>query len=199
MIFILISIAVGYLLGSFPTAYIVVKLVKHADIRDIDVGNVGAAATIRQAGIVPGLIVAVIDIAKGAASILIARLLNVPDIAILCSGLACFLGHCFPVYLRFRGGQGTASVIGIFIVLTPYVTLIVLGLIGILLLIIRRIFPAICASGIFFPILIIIFNYSINVIIFAFVIIFIMVFRNYRGILKEIRHLSDIMRKKSKL
>jgi glycerol-3-phosphate acyltransferase PlsY len=197
MLMIFISIIIGYLLGSIPTAYIAVRIIKRADIRDIDVGNVGAAAAIRQIGVIPGLIVAFIDIGKGAASILVANALSIPEIWILCSGFAAFLGHCFPIYIGFKGGQGAATVIGIFLVLSPYVTLIMLGLIGIALLVLRRIFPSICIVAIFLPLLIFLFNYPLPVIIFSLLIMLFMILRNFKGISKEIKALFHFIRKKS--
>lgn len=194
MLVIFISILIGYLIGSIPTAYIIVKIVKHKDIRNIDVGNVGAAATIRQAGILPGLIVAFIDIGKGATAILIANALSLSEIWVLCTGCSVFIGHCFPVYIGFRGGQGVATVIGIFIVLAPYVTLIMLGLIAIALIIIKRVFPSICIVAIFLPLLIFLFKYPIYLLIFSLVITIFMIIRNLRGISKELINLISYIR-----
>jgi glycerol-3-phosphate acyltransferase PlsY len=187
---IFIVILIGYLLGSIPTAYIAVRLIKGKDIRKIDVGNVGAAAAIRQIGKIPGLIVAFIDIAKGSASILIATALAVSEIWVLCAGFAAILGHCFPLYIGFRGGQGVATVIGIFLVLVPYITLIVLGLLAIVLLIIKRVFPSVCVVAISLPLLIIFMDGSLIIFLYSLIIMIFMIARNYKGIIKEIRSLK---------
>jgi glycerol-3-phosphate acyltransferase PlsY len=198
MVQIFISILIGYLLGSIPTAYIAVKIIRGKDIRDIDVGNVGTAAAMRQTGKIPGLIVAFVDIAKGSASILIASVLGISEIWILCAGFAAFLGHCFPVYIGFRGGQGVATVIGIFLVLLPYITLIIIGIIAVVLLIIRRVFPTICVVGISLPLLIFFINGSLPLLIFSLVIIVFMTARNYKGIIKEIYIFKSYLNRKLK-
>ena len=193
-----LAIILGYLIGSIPTAYIAVRIIKRKDIREIDVGNVGAAAVIRQTGKIPGLIVAFIDIAKGSAVILIANALGLAEIWILCSGFAALLGHCYPVYIGFRGGQGASTVIGIFLVLTPYITLIILGLLLIALAIIRRIFPSICIISISLPLLIYFMNGSLLLLIFSILIMVFMISRNYKGIVKEIRMLHNYIKTKLK-
>jgi len=145
-------IVIGYLLGSIPSAYIVTKLRKGIDIRDVDVGNVGAGATFRQVGVWEGATVVIADAAKGAAAILIAQALGISQLWVLGAGFAAILGHSYPLYIGFRGGQGAATIIGIFLILAPEAMAITLGLIGIILfsryrLFFQRIFFAIaCAS-----------------------------------------------------
>lgn len=187
IILIVAAIIIGYLLGSIPTAYIVTKWRKGIDIRTVDVGNVGAAATMRQVGIKEGLIVAIVDVAKGAASVLIAQALGLTQIWVLCAGFAAFLGHCFPIYIGFRGGQGTATVIGIFFVLTPLVMVIILIVMAIVLFLVRRIFPMICIVSPLLPILVWFMAGSLALILFALVIVIIMTARNFKGINKEIK------------
>ena len=191
-----LAIILGYLIGSIPTAYIVVRIIKGKDIREIDVGNVGAAAAIRQTGRIPGLIVAFIDIAKGSAAILISGAMGLAEIWVLCAGFAALLGHCYPIYIGFRGGQGAATVIGMFLVLTPYITLIILGLLLIALAITRRIFPSICIISISLPLLIYFMNGSLLLLIFSLLIMVFMISRNYKGIFKEICKLHNYIKTK---
>ena len=103
------SIIIGYLLGSFPSAYIVAKLRKGIDIRDVDVHNMGAGATFRQVGIWEGLVVLFADVAKGAGAVLIAQAFGLSQLWLLGAGTAALLGHAYPIYVGFRGGQGVAS------------------------------------------------------------------------------------------
>ena len=84
----LTSILIGYLLGSIPTAYLVTRWYKGVDIRDIDVGNVGAGAVFRTCGKRAGAIVAAVDIGKGAATILIAQALQLTEFWVLGAGFA---------------------------------------------------------------------------------------------------------------
>jgi glycerol-3-phosphate acyltransferase PlsY len=129
------TVIIGYLLGSIPFAYIVAKLSKGVDIREVDTGNVGAAATMRGIGVWQGIVVVIADIAKGAVTILIAQALGVHLFWVLGAGFAAFLGHNFPVYIGFKGGHGAATTIGIFLVLAPLETFCALIIIGIVLLI----------------------------------------------------------------
>jgi glycerol-3-phosphate acyltransferase PlsY len=178
----LAAILIGYLLGSIPTAYIVVKLRKGADIRDIDVGNVGAAAVFRQVGILAGAIVAVVDMAKGVAAILFARALGVSEPWVLGAGFAAVLGHSFPVYIGFRGGQGSATLVGVFFTLAPQAMAVLLVMMAITICFTRRVFPMLCITFPFLPLLIWIFDGSIMLILYSIAIVIYLVYRNWQGL-----------------
>ena len=122
----ILGIILGYLFGSIPTAYIVARLGKGVDIRDIGSRNMGAANVMREIGIQEGILVALVDIAKGAAAILVAQALGNSELWVFGAGFAALVGHNFPVFAGFRGGRGTATIIGIFLVLAPQPTLITL-------------------------------------------------------------------------
>jgi len=124
-----LGIVIGYLLGSIPTAYIAGRLKKGVDVRDIGSRNMGAANVMREIGVREGILVALVDIAKGAGAILIARTLNVSELWIFGAGFAAVVGHNFPVFAGFRGGRGTATVIGIFLVLAPQPALVALAIV----------------------------------------------------------------------
>lgn len=112
------SIALAYALGSIPFALVIARLAG-ADIRRVGSGNLGAANVMRASGVRSGVLVALLDVAKGAASVVIAGRLaegaTVPALA----GLAAIVGHIYPIWLRFRGGKGVATACGVFSVLTP--------------------------------------------------------------------------------
>ena len=180
----ILSIVMGYLLGSIPTTYVMVKVRKGIDIREVDTGNMGAGSTIRQVGRREGLIVAAVDIGKGAGAVLIAQALDVSHLFVLAAGFAAILGHSYPFAIGFRGGQGVSTIIGIFLVLAPLPMLIVLGIMGLALLLTRHIFSMTCLAAPFLPILIWIFDHSLSLIIFSLVIIAFVLFRS-RNRLKE--------------
>lgn len=120
-------LALSYLLGSLPTAYIIGKL-KNIDIRKVGSGNVGATNTARILGKKWAILVLAVDIAKGLASIIIARRL-LPNADshggyILMAGLFSVLGHIFPVWLNFKGGKGVATICGLVIALSPFQAII---------------------------------------------------------------------------
>ncbi|WP_428489630.1 glycerol-3-phosphate 1-O-acyltransferase PlsY [Rhodopila sp.] len=104
----------GYLLGSIPFGLLLTRLAGAGDIRGIGSGNIGATNVLRTGR--KGLAAAtlLLDGVKGAAAVLIAGWLADPDIAML-AGLAAVLGHLFPVWLRFKGGKGVATALGVLI------------------------------------------------------------------------------------
>ena len=113
-----LTVIIGYFLGTTPTAYIVTRLWTGRDIRKLGGGNVGFMNVFREVGIAPALGVVFIDIAKGVAAIAIAKWgLNAPDAFVLLAGLAAVIGHNWMPWLKFSGGKGMATAIGIIITL----------------------------------------------------------------------------------
>ena len=111
----LIALVLGYLLGSIPFGLLLTRLAGAGDLRSIGSGNIGATNVLRtgRKGLAAGTLV--LDGLKGAAAVLLARaLVYDQDIALL-AGLAAVLGHLFPVWLRFKGGKGVATGLGVLI------------------------------------------------------------------------------------
>lgn len=111
-----------YLLGSLPTALLVSRAVAGVDIREIGDGNMGARNVTRTLGWGPGAFVATVDFSKGAAAVLIARYLTLSPTWQLAAGISAVIGHDFPIWVGFRGGQGMASTLGSLFVLLPQET-----------------------------------------------------------------------------
>jgi glycerol-3-phosphate acyltransferase PlsY len=175
------SIIIGFLLGSFPSAYIVTKLRKGVDIRKIDyTGNMGAGAVFRQVGRWEGGLVAAADIGKGAAAVAIAQAMSVTQPWVLAAGFAALIGHSYPPYIGFKGGQGVATIIGVFLVLAPKAMACTLGVMGLALLLTRHIFTMTCITAPFLPLFIWVFNGIGMVFYFSLVIIAFIVFRSRR-------------------
>jgi len=115
-----IAIVIGYLLGSIPTAYLVTRLVKGKDIRQLGGGNVGGLNVFREVGRWPALAVGIVDLGKGAAAVAIAYwLLGVPQLFVLLAGLAAVVGHNWMVWLKFSGGKGMGATMGALAVILP--------------------------------------------------------------------------------
>ena len=114
-----LCIIIAYLLGAIPTAYVAGRLRRGEDIRQLGGGNMGALNATRELGFKIGVIVLLADAAKGAGAILIARYLGVSQIWIFLAGFAAVVGHCWPVFLKFKGGKGAATTMGVFLGLTP--------------------------------------------------------------------------------
>ena len=117
----------GYLLGSVPTAYILVYVIKGVDIRQVGTGNVGALNAYHQLGAWGGLAVLLADAGKGALAFLVPDLAGAPGWTIFLSGPLVVAGHNWPLFLRFRGGKGAAAVFGISLAVVPVLTLVTLG------------------------------------------------------------------------
>lgn len=112
-------LTLAYLIGSVPFAVILSRRWSAVDLRRIGSGNVGAANVFRVSGAKAGLLVATLDIVKGAASVVVADRLA-GDISVsAAAACAAVVGHVFPVWLGFRGGKGVATAWGAFSVLTP--------------------------------------------------------------------------------
>lgn len=102
----------GYLIGSIPFGIIIAKIMGLGNLRNIGSGNIGATNVLRTGNKLAAILTLIFDLSKGAVVVILARLLF-DDSAAQISGLASFLGHCFPVWLGFKGGKGVATFIGI--------------------------------------------------------------------------------------
>jgi glycerol-3-phosphate acyltransferase PlsY len=118
-------VALGYLLGSVPTAYIAGRILKHVDIRQVGDGNMGAANAYRQLGPKVGFMVGIVDAAKGALAVLIALAADAPQAVVLLAGAAAVFGHNWPIFLGFRGGRGESTTIGVLLAVLTIPMLIV--------------------------------------------------------------------------
>ncbi len=123
---ILLAVLIGYLLGSIPWGLVVARAMNLGDLRSIGSGNIGATNVLRTGNRRAAALTLLLDIGKGAAAVLIARALWAGDAAQV-AALAAFLGHCYPLWLKFRGGKGVATFIGIMLALSWKVGLAVIG------------------------------------------------------------------------
>ncbi|MBW2529769.1 MAG: glycerol-3-phosphate 1-O-acyltransferase PlsY [Deltaproteobacteria bacterium] len=115
------AIVAGYLLGSVPFGLVIARA-RGLDIRQHGSGNIGATNVARNLGKKLGAVVLLLDALKGALPVLGAGLLDLDPPVIAAAGGAAILGHCFPVWLRFRGGKGVATSLGAFLSIDPTVT-----------------------------------------------------------------------------
>jgi len=116
----LVSILIGYALGSIPTAYLVTRWKTGKDIRKLGGGNVGGLNTYKEVGIVPAIIVAIVDLGKGAATVAITRYgLHLQETYVLISATGAVMGHNWMPWLKFSGGKGMGADIGALFVIMP--------------------------------------------------------------------------------
>lgn len=103
---------IGYLLGSIPSGVLIARLMNLGNLREIGSGNIGATNVLRTGNKSAAALTLLGDAAKGAAAVLLSRAFAGED-AVQIAALLAFLGHCFPVWLRFKGGKGVATYLGI--------------------------------------------------------------------------------------
>jgi glycerol-3-phosphate acyltransferase PlsY len=154
-------IVIAYLLGSIPFGYLIVRATQGADIRETGSGGTGATNVSRRAGKAAGGVTLVLDALKGTAAVVIAKvLLGLPVFVmgqrgghggpplqsleaietywwVAAAAMAVIVGHIFPIWLRFRGGKGVATGVGVFLMLTP-IALAVAALVFLLVVVLTR-------------------------------------------------------------
>ncbi len=131
----------GYLLGSFPSAFITSRLLAQKDIRTTGSGNVGGMNAFRNVGVLPGILTALLDAGKGALAVSLARQAAGPGnaglVAAMVALVAAVLGHNYMLYLGFRGGKGLGASLGGILVLWPAGVVYLLAALGIGIVLLR--------------------------------------------------------------
>ena len=107
---------IGYLLGSVPFGMVLTRVMGLGNLRDIGSGNIGATNVLRTGSKTAAALTLLLDGGKGAVAVLLARAMTSEDAAQI-AGLAAMLGHCYPIWLRFKGGKGVATYIGLVLAL----------------------------------------------------------------------------------
>ena len=124
-------LAIAYLIGSIPSGYLIVRATEGGDVRETGSGGMGATNVSRSAGKGAGILTLILDVIKGVFVVFLAGVLSdglfpFADWTIAFAGVLAILGHIFPVWLRFRGGKGVATALGVFLMLAPIVAVIAL-------------------------------------------------------------------------
>ncbi len=128
---ILLILTIAYLIGSIPSGYLIVRAKEGGDVRETGSGGTGATNVSRNAGKGAGILTLVLDVIKGVFVVFLAGILSdglfpYADWTIAFAGMLAILGHIFPVWLRFRGGKGVATALGVFLMLAPIVVVVAL-------------------------------------------------------------------------
>ena len=113
------AVLAAYFIGSIPFALMLARRWGASDLRQVGSGNLGAENVMRASGVTAGVLVAALDMAKGALSVWLAGLLAPGPVWPAAAGCAAIVGHVYPVWLRFRGSKGVATACGVFSLLTP--------------------------------------------------------------------------------
>ena len=118
----IITALVSYLFGSIPFGYLFTKILLKKDIRNVGSGNIGATNVLRTGNKLIGYLTLVLDIAKAVVPVIFIKL-NYPDLVYI-SALCAFLGHIFPIWLKFKGGKGVATLVGILLSINIYYAIV---------------------------------------------------------------------------
>ncbi len=180
----------AYVLGSIPFGLVVSKMFKNIDIRRFGSGNIGATNVLRKMGARYAVLVLLLDTGKGALAILVAQHLKVSTSVILLAGFLVIVGHCFPVFLGFKGGKGVATSLGVLLAVPGFLlpTLAVLAFFVIIVMVTRYVSLGSIASALLVPLSFIILhltdssNFSMAHIIFGTGIAAIVIFKHRENI-----------------
>lgn len=181
------ALVCAYIIGSFPSAYIIARLRKGVDIREVGSHNLGAMNVFYKVGFWDGMVVLMADIGKGAIGVLVAEALGVNLAVMMVAGAVVVIGHMFPVFLKFKGGKGGAACIGILLYFMPWGVPIYLGLFLLLLIFLRT--PTISYSIAFvsFPFIAWFINHDWRFVVYSICLVLLPLAR-YIPRLIEMRH-----------
>ncbi|CAN5901638.1 glycerol-3-phosphate 1-O-acyltransferase PlsY [soil metagenome] len=125
ILFTLVFMAVGYLMGSIPTGYLLARA-RGVDIQKVGSGNIGATNILRTLGVVPAIVVVLLDPLKSYLATLFPLLLGMSAWTIALTGFAAILGNNFNIFLKFKGGRGIATGLGVMFAIDPFISLLII-------------------------------------------------------------------------
>jgi acyl-phosphate glycerol 3-phosphate acyltransferase len=178
----LLTGVIAYLVGSIPSGLILGKLFWHTDLRKYGSHNIGATNAWRTLGKVPGIIVFLADSLKGQAGVLLGLSLVGTPLAAVIGGLLAIVGHSFSLFLRFHGGKGVATSLGVLTMLMGNVTLIVFVLWFTIVYMTRYVSLGSVVAGVLTPILAALFAYPIEYIVFTVIAALLVIVRHRENI-----------------
>lgn len=171
----------SYLLGSVPSGLIIGKL-SGLDVRKAGSGNIGATNVARLLGKTGGLLTLVADTAKGFIPILFAQQIGLSDPIAALVGVAAFLGHLYPIFLKFKGGKGVATGFGVLLGLAPLAIIVLLVVFGAVAFTTRIVSLSSMITAVAAPLVLWLFYYSAAYIIMAAFMATMILFRHYANI-----------------
>lgn len=181
---------IAYLLGSIPSAYIVARLKKGIDIRQVGSGNVGALNVYRQIGPIFGLTVLAADLVKGVLAILIAQWLGLSLIWTCVAGFAAVVGHNWPIFIGFRGGKGAVTILGVILPLVPIEFVIGFVIAAIAIMITSNVKVGIIGIALM-PLIIWLFHEPFTLIAYSLALFLFLVIRTVAGFTREFAKAGD--------
>ena len=178
---------VSYFMGSIPFGLILTKIFLNKDIREIGSGNIGATNALRTGNKLIGYSTLILDIAKAIIPVIFVKI-NYPDLIYIAS-LCAFLGHVFPIWLKFKGGKGVATYVGILFSINLLLGIIFVASWGIMFLMFRYSSLSSIIGSISIPIYILITDQTSNAIFFG--IMFVLIFFTHRDNIKRLKNKEE--------
>ncbi|MGB7946657.1 MAG: glycerol-3-phosphate 1-O-acyltransferase PlsY [Candidatus Binatia bacterium] len=179
-------VPIAYLLGSVPTGYILGSLAG-VDVQKAGSGNIGATNVARTLGKRQGIVTLLADIAKGYIPVILGLHLGLTPAESACVGIAAFLGHLYPLFLKFRGGKGVATALGVFLALAPLAALFLIVVFAVVILWSRATSLGSMAAAVAAPLTLWLTAYPMSVIAMS-LFLAVMILVRHRG---NIRRLAD--------
>ena len=180
----ILTVVLAYLIGSLPSGLILGKLLWHTDLREHGSHNIGATNAWRTLGKRAGIAVFIADSIKGQAGVALGLLLAGTPLAAVLGGLFAIIGHSFSLFLRFHGGKGVATSLGVLTMLMGNVTLIVFAVWFAIVYLTRYVSLGSIVAGFLTPILAALFGYPMEYVLFTVI----------AAILVIVRHRENIVR-----
>ena len=190
-----ILILIAYLLGNFSTSFIVGKLVGNIDIRNHGSGNAGSTNVFRTLGLKAGLLAFIGDSIKGVLAVYIARRFGNETIALI-AGAAAIVGHNWPIVLKFKGGKGIATSIGVALMIHPTSALICISLGAVILIVFKYVSLASVSAIALLPIFL--YFKGRDYFIFGLLISFMAIYRHRENIKRLLNGTESKITSKSK-
>ncbi len=178
---------VSYLMGSIPFGFILTKVFLKKDIRDIGSGNIGATNALRTGNKLIGFSTLILDVAKAIIPVIFIKIYY-PDLIYIAS-LSAFLGHVFPIWLKFKGGKGVATYVGILFSINFLLGIIFVTSWGVIFLMFRYSSLSSIIGSISIPIYILITDQISNAIFFS--IMFVLIFFTHRENIKRLKNKEE--------
>lgn len=192
---ILTSIIIGYFTGSIPFSFLIAKWAKGIDLRKFGDGNIGASNVKRAAGRKAGIAAFLCDAIKGIFPVLFSQwILKLPDYAVVLTGLAAITGHNWPIFMKFKGGKGLSTTIGVIGSLVPIESAILLIPLLFVYIFSKHGIFSVMVIGPFLPLICWLRTRSVWIIwgtIFTLAFVYIGGIQNVRNAWKEIKHSKE--------
>jgi glycerol-3-phosphate acyltransferase PlsY len=177
-----IAVILGYVIGSIPSAYIIGRLMGKIDVRQEGDGRISASAVHKRLGVVPFVLVVIMDVGEGVLAVLIAGMLTESLLVVLIAGFAAVVGHNWSVFLKFKGGLGATTIYGVLVTLVWWQLLVVAAAAFILFLIMKRKKSGLSTAVLIIALSIVLFvqKSPLILVIYPFVLIMLMLLKRFQ-------------------